>query len=579
MASEVPSMPGANGTFTQHQNYEQQQQSNGTYAQNGSPGHQAPFSQTPSTSQTADISKDEVGWYFVEQYYTTLSRNPSKLYLFYNKRSQFVSGLETDKVAVCVGQRAIADRITDLEFQDCKVRVTNVDSQASDSNIVIQVIGEISNKQQAHRKFTQTFVLAAQTNGYFVLNDIFRYLIEEEAEAEPEQEHEAATQAEDVQPTATAETQESVTGNEKVPELKALPSSADPDAIERHAQVVDREIEEKLIKEEENPAEDDLAVNGVNGGEHDLEKENTADPTAPIEPAAGEDTQATIAQTPENPHEPEPTPVSSPPPQAAAQPTAPAKAAVPRSWASLAASAHKVATPVAPSAASSATSQQPRSSASKATNPAPATTNAPSASSAPTAPAAQRDQSPAANSQDEWTAVGGNHNRQQSRQTNTQPPETPQVRAYIKNIREEMDAGALKAYLEKFGEITHFDIARQKVGPSLFFLSRPRTSTDSILQNCAFVDFKTPEQYQAAVAANPHTVDTEKFWVEERRPRPGNTFVPRAQFQGGRGGRGGNNQGGPQRGGMQGAPRGNYAQRSRGGPAASRGRGVPAPPS
>jgi hypothetical protein len=28
-----------------------------------------------------DLSKDEVGWYFVEQYYTTLSKNPEKLHV------------------------------------------------------------------------------------------------------------------------------------------------------------------------------------------------------------------------------------------------------------------------------------------------------------------------------------------------------------------------------------------------------------------------------------------------------------------------------------------------------------------
>ena len=28
-----------------------------------------------------DIPKDEVGWYFVEQYYTTMSKNPEKLYV------------------------------------------------------------------------------------------------------------------------------------------------------------------------------------------------------------------------------------------------------------------------------------------------------------------------------------------------------------------------------------------------------------------------------------------------------------------------------------------------------------------
>jgi hypothetical protein len=37
----------------------------------------------PSNSAAAPdgISKDEVGWYFVEQYYTTLSKTPDKLYV------------------------------------------------------------------------------------------------------------------------------------------------------------------------------------------------------------------------------------------------------------------------------------------------------------------------------------------------------------------------------------------------------------------------------------------------------------------------------------------------------------------
>jgi hypothetical protein len=72
------------------------------------------------------------------------------------------------------------------------VRVTNVDTQGSDSNIVIQVIGEISNQGQPHKRFAQTFVLAEQTNGYFVLNDIFRYLAEEPEEEEELQENTAA---------------------------------------------------------------------------------------------------------------------------------------------------------------------------------------------------------------------------------------------------------------------------------------------------------------------------------------------------------------------------------------------------
>ena len=52
-----------------------------------------------------------------------------------------------------------------------------MDSQPSaDGGILIQVLGEMSNNQEISRKFAQTFFLAEQENGYFVLNDIFIFL-------------------------------------------------------------------------------------------------------------------------------------------------------------------------------------------------------------------------------------------------------------------------------------------------------------------------------------------------------------------------------------------------------------------
>ena len=85
--------------------------------------------------------------------------------------------------------------MAELDFQDCKVRVTNVDTQESGDNIIIQVIGEISDKSAPHRKFVQSFILATQTNGYFVLNDIFRYIAEEEEEEGPERQSVVLIQA------------------------------------------------------------------------------------------------------------------------------------------------------------------------------------------------------------------------------------------------------------------------------------------------------------------------------------------------------------------------------------------------
>lgn len=64
-----------------------------------------------ASEQKSDIPKDEVGWYFVEQYYTTMSRNPEKLHLFYSRQSQFVFGTEAESVPVAVGQKVCCSYI------------------------------------------------------------------------------------------------------------------------------------------------------------------------------------------------------------------------------------------------------------------------------------------------------------------------------------------------------------------------------------------------------------------------------------------------------------------------------------
>lgn len=58
-------------------------------ATNGTPSQQEQYTNTASAAETAsgnangsaELSKDEIGWYFVEQYYTTLSKSPEKLHV------------------------------------------------------------------------------------------------------------------------------------------------------------------------------------------------------------------------------------------------------------------------------------------------------------------------------------------------------------------------------------------------------------------------------------------------------------------------------------------------------------------
>ena len=79
--------------YASQQPYENQsatQGSNSTGGNSAAGSFNAESANTPSSGNTASahasesngsVAKDEVGWYFVEQYYTTLSKNPDKLHV------------------------------------------------------------------------------------------------------------------------------------------------------------------------------------------------------------------------------------------------------------------------------------------------------------------------------------------------------------------------------------------------------------------------------------------------------------------------------------------------------------------
>lgn len=63
-----------NGSFTQQDQYK-------TATEQYPATAGATDATTGGSSTNEDLSKDEVGWYFVEQYYTTLSKSPEKLHV------------------------------------------------------------------------------------------------------------------------------------------------------------------------------------------------------------------------------------------------------------------------------------------------------------------------------------------------------------------------------------------------------------------------------------------------------------------------------------------------------------------
>ncbi|KAF8853658.1 hypothetical protein BDZ45DRAFT_694114 [Acephala macrosclerotiorum] len=503
-----------NGSFSQQEQYKSSTESY--------PATSGASESTAGGASGNDLSKDEVGWYFVEQYYTTLSKSPEKLHLFYGTRSQFVSGQEAEVSAVAVGRSAIQERIKQLDFQDCKVRVSNVDSQASYENIVIQVIGETSNKSADLKKFVQTFVLAQQPTGYFVLNDIFRY-INEEGEEET---------VENAQDPTVADTLV-----EDVEMPKAQPSTEDPVApatsTALDTEVVDKKLEETV--EEEEAAEETPATNGTPSEAEEEPVAAAKVEEVPTPEVAAKEVEEELKE-PEKPKDPLPTPAITRAPSTTkpAAPVTPAAPPKPLSWASRAAaavgSAPKPAVPVvAPKTATPPA--QARAAPPAAAKPAPTI--------APVAPA-EKDKENASPTNSGWQTAGADHAKRQARpQSISGPPEKEGTMGYVRNVTEKVQTEDLRSALQSHGSLVYFDINRGK--------------------NCAFVEFSTPEGYQAAVAANPYSVSGETIYVEPRRPKAG--------AYGGNGYTGG-------RGGLNQRGRGGFPNRGRGGGGAQRGRGT-----
>eukprot|EP00158_Paraphelidium_tribonemae_P004082 Partr_v1_DN26558_c0_g1_i1_m3313 putative GTPase activating protein (SH3 domain) binding protein len=191
----------------------------------------------PSTRRLEPM---EVGWQFVQEYYTILNKDPNRLHCFYNKPSSMVHGVEGETVRACHGQQEIHKRFADLNLQYGKVVVSCVDSMATlNSGIVVSVIGEMETVGKQSRKFTQCFVLAEQPNGYFVLNDIFRYL------KDPYDDEVHAASASEVEVTD----EEEVAVVEKVKELSVASASV---PVEKAAEQV--KIAEPPLAEREQPA-------------------------------------------------------------------------------------------------------------------------------------------------------------------------------------------------------------------------------------------------------------------------------------------------------------------------------------
>ena len=87
MATSTAEKP-VNGNYASHQGYGHAEAYQPGQVADSSQGsaqfgeqNQTPTTAAPATEEEKPIPKEMIGWYFVEQYYNTMSKEPSKLYV------------------------------------------------------------------------------------------------------------------------------------------------------------------------------------------------------------------------------------------------------------------------------------------------------------------------------------------------------------------------------------------------------------------------------------------------------------------------------------------------------------------
>ncbi|CAK9133417.1 unnamed protein product [Ilex paraguariensis] len=126
----------------------------------------------------ASVSAVQVGRYFVQQYYPVLCQRPHLVHHFYTDDSSMVrvDGNSSKTVSAKLQIHALM-----MSRKFTRIVVKTINSLESwNGGVVVVVSGTVKSQDfSGLRIFVQTFFLAPQKEGYFVINDIFHFVTEE----------------------------------------------------------------------------------------------------------------------------------------------------------------------------------------------------------------------------------------------------------------------------------------------------------------------------------------------------------------------------------------------------------------
>ncbi|KAL4571889.1 hypothetical protein LXL04_018656 [Taraxacum kok-saghyz] len=200
----------------------------------------------------APVSAQVVGNAFVQQYYHILHQSPGLVHKFYHEDSKLGRPEEDGTLSLTTTMDEINAKILSLNYEDFKAEIKTVDAQeSSEGGVNVLVTGHLTGKDNFVHDFTQSFFLAPQDKGYFVLNDMFRYM--------DKPKHTESTPTEDVVldpvPTLEQEVPPVSEVDNNTPDQSAdVAKEPQPEKIEENGEVqvpvVDVEEEEEVEEEE-----------------------------------------------------------------------------------------------------------------------------------------------------------------------------------------------------------------------------------------------------------------------------------------------------------------------------------------
>ncbi|KAL6508789.1 hypothetical protein OROHE_021348 [Orobanche hederae] len=115
-----------------------------------------------------------VGNAFVQQYYHILHQSPGLVHRFYGDTSRL--GRPERDVYMSI-TTTMQPKNFSLNCGDLRAEIKSVDAQESiNGGVHVLVIGYLTGEDNVVNIFAQSFFLAPQEKGYFVLNDMFRYV-------------------------------------------------------------------------------------------------------------------------------------------------------------------------------------------------------------------------------------------------------------------------------------------------------------------------------------------------------------------------------------------------------------------